>query len=79
MDVHASPAELPELREFLAAFRVRFRPLEGAKVLECYTTGLLTGLPNKNCDSLAQQSLGPASNACRGSCPTCSGMRRIST
>jgi hypothetical protein len=35
MDVHASPSELPELREFLAAFQVRFRPPEGAKVLEC--------------------------------------------
>jgi hypothetical protein len=67
MDVHASPAELPELRGFLAAFRVRFRPLEGAKALERYTTGLLTELPDKYCDSLAQQFLGPASNACWGS------------
>lgn len=54
MDVHASPAELPERREFLAAFRVCFRHLEGAKALERYTTGLLTELPNKNCDTLAQ-------------------------
>jgi SRSO17 transposase len=54
MDVHASPAELPELQEFLAAFRVRFRRPEGTKALERYTTGLLTELPNKNCDTLAQ-------------------------
>jgi hypothetical protein len=25
MDVHASPAELPELKEFWGAFQVRFR------------------------------------------------------
>jgi hypothetical protein len=38
--------------------------VEGAKALERYTTGLLTELPDKYCDSLAQQFLGPASNAC---------------
>jgi SRSO17 transposase len=54
MDVHASPVELPELREFLGAFQVRFRRPEGRKALERYTTGLLTELPNKNCDTLAQ-------------------------
>jgi SRSO17 transposase len=54
MDVQASPAELPELQEFLSAFRVRFRRPEGREALERYTTGLLTDLPNKNCDTLAQ-------------------------
>jgi SRSO17 transposase len=54
MDVHASPAELPELREFLGSFQVRFRRPEGAEALERYTTGLLTELPNKNCDTMAQ-------------------------
>jgi SRSO17 transposase len=54
MDVHASPAELPELQEFLASFQVRFRRPEGRKSLERYTTGLLTEMPNKNCDTLAQ-------------------------
>jgi hypothetical protein len=54
MDVHASPAELPELKEFLGAFRVRFRRSEGTEALERYTTGLLTELPNKNCDTMAQ-------------------------
>src|SRR5918992_4257612 len=54
MDVQASPAALPELQEFLGAFQVRFRRPEGRKALERYTTGLLTELPNKNCDTLAQ-------------------------
>jgi SRSO17 transposase len=54
MDVHASPAELPELQEFLACFQVRFRRPEGRAALERYTTGLLTELPNKNCDTIAQ-------------------------
>ncbi len=54
MDVHASPAALPELREFLSSFQVRFRRPEGREALERYTTGLLTELPNKNCDTIAQ-------------------------
>jgi SRSO17 transposase len=54
MDVHAGPAELPELQEFLASFRVRFRRPEGRSALERYTIGLLTELPNKNCDTIAQ-------------------------
>jgi len=54
MDVHASPAELPELKEFLGAFEVRFRRPEGGQALERYMTGLLTELPNKNCDTIAQ-------------------------
>jgi SRSO17 transposase len=58
MDAHASPAELPELQEFLGAFQVHFRRPEGRETLECYTTGLLTELPNKNCDTMAQASPG---------------------
>jgi SRSO17 transposase len=54
MDVHASPAALPELEEFLASFQVRFRRPEGEQALERYLTGLLTELPNKNCDTMAQ-------------------------
>jgi hypothetical protein len=34
MDVHASPAELPELQAFLGAFQVCFRRPEGAEALE---------------------------------------------
>jgi hypothetical protein len=52
--VHASPAELTELQEFVGIFRVRFRRPEGREALERYTTGLLTELPNKNCDTIAQ-------------------------
>jgi SRSO17 transposase len=54
MDVHASPAELPELQAFLSAFQVRFRRPEGGQALERYMTGLLTELANKNCDTMAQ-------------------------
>jgi SRSO17 transposase len=54
MDVHASPAPLPELEEFLASFQVRIRRPEGERALERYLTGLLTELPNKNCDTMAQ-------------------------
>jgi SRSO17 transposase len=54
MDVHASPAKLPELQGFLGTFQVRFRRPEGREALERYTTGLLTELPNKNGDTLAQ-------------------------
>jgi SRSO17 transposase len=54
MDVHASPAELPELHEFLSAFQVRFRRPEGRAALERDTTALLTELPNKHCDTMAQ-------------------------
>jgi len=54
MDVHASPAVLPELDAFLSTFKVRFRRSEVRAALERYLTGLLTELPNKNCDTLAQ-------------------------
>ena len=33
---------------------MRFRRPEGRTALERYTTGLLTELPNKNCDTIAQ-------------------------
>jgi hypothetical protein len=45
---------LPELHEFLSAFQVRFRRPEGREALERSTTGLLTELPNKTGDTLAQ-------------------------
>jgi hypothetical protein len=54
LDVQTSPAALPELQEFLASFQVRFRRPEGREALERYTTGLLTELPNKNGDTIAQ-------------------------
>jgi hypothetical protein len=54
MDVHASPAALPELQGVLHTFQVGFRRPEGGQALERYMTGLLTELPNKNCDTMAQ-------------------------
>src|SRR6266571_6092523 len=54
VDIYASPASLPELEEFLATFQVRFRRPEGEAALERYMTGLLTALPNKNCDTMAE-------------------------
>jgi SRSO17 transposase len=54
MDIHASPTTLPELEEFLSTFTVRFRRPEGEAALERYLTGLLTELPNKNCDTMAE-------------------------
>jgi SRSO17 transposase len=53
MDVHASPAALPELDAFLATFQVHFRRSEGQAALERYLTGLLTDVANKNCDTMA--------------------------
>jgi SRSO17 transposase len=54
MDVHASPAALPELEAFLSTFKVRFRRREAKAALERYLMGLLTELPNKNCDTMSQ-------------------------
>lgn len=53
MDVHARPAELPELQDFLRAFQVRVRRPEGTGALERYPTGRLTALPNNNGDTIA--------------------------
>src|SRR5512135_3450617 len=51
---HAPSTPLPELAEFLAPFHVHFKRSEGPQTLERYLTGLLTELPNKNCDTIAQ-------------------------
>jgi SRSO17 transposase len=53
MDVPASPAELPALKEFLGSFQGRFRRPEGAEALERSRTGRLTARPNKHCDTMA--------------------------
>jgi SRSO17 transposase len=53
MNIHASPTALPELDDFLSTFQVHFRRSEGEAALERYLTGLLTELPNKNCDTMA--------------------------
>jgi SRSO17 transposase len=54
LDVQASPAELPELKDVLSACPVRFRRPEGTGALERSLTGLLTALPNKHWDTIAQ-------------------------
>ncbi|HMB05969.1 MAG TPA: IS701 family transposase [Isosphaeraceae bacterium] len=51
---HAPSTPMPELAEFLAPFRLHFQRSEGPQTLERYLTGLLTELPNKNCDTIAQ-------------------------
>jgi hypothetical protein len=80
MDVHASPASLPELDAFLSTFKVRFRRSEARAALERYLTGLLTQLPNKNCDTMAQAVPGTHEQRLQRDCsPPCSGTKRTST
>lgn len=50
----APTQSLPELAEFLRPFRPHFARSEGPHALDRYLTGLLTELPNKNCDTIAQ-------------------------
>lgn len=66
MDVHASPDTLPELQTFLGNFQVRFRRPEARAALERYTTGLLTEIPNKNCDTLARAVPGSSEQRLQG-------------
>src|SRR5262245_48333720 len=53
-DAQRSPAAVPEFQKFLSALQVRFRRPAGRQALESYTTGLLTELPKKNGDTIAQ-------------------------
>src|ERR687896_658503 len=66
MDVHASPDPLPELQGFLSRSQVRFHRPEARAALERYTTGLLTELPNKNCDTMAQAVPGTSEQRLQG-------------
>jgi hypothetical protein len=61
--VHASPAELPELKDFLGAFQVRFRQPQSGQALERDLTGLRTELPNQHCDTMAQAVPGTSEHA----------------
>src|SRR5918998_3277210 len=70
MDVHASPDLLPELDAFLSTFKLRFRRPEAEAALERYLTGLLTELPNKNCDTMAQAVPGTHAQRLQGLLPT---------
>src|SRR5262249_6016000 len=49
----ASPATLPELATYLEPFAPLFRRSTSRESLERYVTGLLTDLPQKNCDTIA--------------------------
>ena len=73
MDVHASPASLPELDAFLSTFKVHFRRSEVRAALERYLTGLLTPLPNKHCDTLAQAVPGTHAQRLQGLLTTMNG------
>jgi SRSO17 transposase len=50
----ASPAPLPELATSLAPFAPLFRRSTSRESVERYLTGLLTDLPRKNCDTIAE-------------------------
>src|SRR5258707_7264813 len=49
----ASPQPLPELATFLEPFAPLFRRHTGRESMQRYVTGLLTDLPHKTCDTIA--------------------------
>ena len=49
----ASPEPLPELAAFLEPFAQLFRRHTSRESMERYLTGLLTDLPHKTCDTIA--------------------------
>ncbi len=49
-----SPDPLPELAAFLEPFAPLFRRATSRRSLERYVTGVLTDLPRKNCEAIAQ-------------------------
>src|SRR5690349_15982853 len=49
-----SPDPLPELAAFLVPFAPLFRRSTSRRSMERYITGLLTDLPRKNCETIAQ-------------------------
>src|SRR4051794_12172142 len=63
---HVPSIPPPDLAEFLARFRVHLQRSEGPLALERYLTGLLTGHPNKNCDTIAQVVPGTSEQRLRG-------------
>src|SRR5579875_1607401 len=50
----ASPEPLPELAAFLEPFAPLFRRHTSRESLERYVTGLLTDLPHKTCETIAE-------------------------
>lgn len=63
MVLKASTEPLPELAEFLAPFAHHFQRSEGREDLERYSTGLLSDIPRKNGDTIAEAI--PGANAQR--------------
>ena len=57
---------MPELAAFLEPFRVHFTRSEGRYALDRYLTGLLTELPNKNCDTIAASIPGSSEQQLQG-------------
>jgi SRSO17 transposase len=57
---------LPELAAFLQPFRVQFARSEGPHALERYLTGLLTELPDKNCQTIADNIPGTSEQRLQG-------------
>jgi SRSO17 transposase len=57
---------IPELAEFLRPFHVHFLRSEGRHALDRYLTGLLTELPNKNCDTIAASIPGTSEQQLQG-------------
>lgn len=54
MPIRTTTEPLPELAEFLAPFAHQFIRSEGREDLERYSTGLLSDIPRKNGDTIAQ-------------------------
>jgi len=57
---------LPELAAFLQPFQVCFPRSEGPQALERYLTGLLTELPSKTCQAIADQIPGTSEQRLQG-------------
>ena len=57
---------MPELAEFLNPFHAHFARSEGRHALDRYLTGLLTELPNKNCDTIAASIPGTSEQQLQG-------------
>jgi SRSO17 transposase len=57
---------LPELAAFLRPFHVQFARSEGPQALERYLTGLLTELPDKNCQTIADNIPGTSEPSLQG-------------
>ena len=57
---------MPELAAFLRPFHAQFARSEGLHALERYLTGLLTELPDKNCQTIAANIPGTSQQSLQG-------------